>query len=512
MKKISGRLFHYTLLLLLLSVATILCADDGDVLNRSIRISKNKGTVYQLLQQVSDISGYLFIYDSQVVNNDKEVKIAKREYTLREIIYAITRNERLNIKVVGNHILLHLPEKPVARIPDKSKPEQYTFFTISGNLKDRITNEPIPYAAASVGGTTIGTIANQEGDFKLILADSLKDSEIVLSQIGYQSQHFKASLLEGQHIDFYLDPRVIPLQEVVVRAIDPLDVLGKMQLNKEHNYARKPTYMTSFYREGIDFKKKNIDITEAVLNLYKQGVDDDPIRDQAKLLKMRRLRDNQEVDSFLPKMKSGINACLMLDIIKGDMTDFLSPKEKDGYSYSHVDITTIGDRRVNVIAFEPKSGVDYLYQGRLYIDAENYALLQATFEIYPPYVEKATSIFVVRKDPQFTITAQRIAYTVSYKELDGAYYVSHIRGDLDFKVKKKRRLFSWPLHMWFEMVNCESTTVDVKPFKRNERISTDNIFAETKFSYDEDFWGSFNTIVPEDELRESVIKILKKKK
>ena len=51
-----------------------------DTFDVVVRIVKNRGTVYELLKDISGQSGYLFIYDSQIIENDKVVKIAKGAY------------------------------------------------------------------------------------------------------------------------------------------------------------------------------------------------------------------------------------------------------------------------------------------------------------------------------------------------------------------------------------------------------------------------------------------------
>lgn len=507
MKKRVGDLFHYIIMLLLILAPMAGRATDVDILDRKVQLDKNRGTVYQLLQQVSESSGYLFIYDSQVIDNDAVVRIPKREYTLREAIYAITRNRQLQLKVIDHHILLYMPMTLDVQ-PRPVTPVEENYFTLGGSLRDRVTNEPIPYGSISIESAAIGTVSNQNGDFKLILPDSLRSSSVKISHIGYQSQQIGAALLEQRSVVFYLDPELIPLQEVVVRVVDPLVVLHEMILKREQNYAQTPVYMTAFYREGINYRKKDISITEAVLKLYKSGVQNKASSDQVKLLKMRRIDDWSEQDTLLPKMKSGVNSCLLLDLMKGDIHAFLDPAEDSPYRYTHTDITTIDDRRVNVISFEPRYRGDVLYQGELYIDAENQALLQANFEIDPDCIDEATEIFLVKKNRRFNMAAQRIAYTVSYKPLNGVYYVNHVRGDLHFRVKRKKRFFSSNLHMWFEMVTCKIDTSNVTHFPRNERILTDDVFSETRFNYDKNFWGNFNTIMQEDELKESILRIL----
>ena len=508
---VAGNTFHRVLAcIILLSMAIVLQADDGGVLSRKIQLPKSKETVYKLLRQVSDKSGYLFIYDSQIIDNDKEVKIAKGEYTLREAIYAITGNRDLKITVVGNHILLQLPETKNDKIPQMVKavePETERYLTLSGVIYDQITDEPLPYSTIGINGTTIGTISNQDGEFKLILLDSLRHASMKLTHVGYQSQEIEISLLDGHHVRFALEPHIIPLQEIVVRAIDPLQEIELMLDKRKLNYPKSSTYLTTFYREGVDHKKKNVDITEAILKVYKTGYQSDNTNfDQVKLVKMRRIKSMLEKDTIFTKMKSGIHSALLLDVMK-NLPDFLNRDELDKYDYTHTDISVVDGKRINVISFEQKEYItEPLYTGQLFIDSENQALVEARFEVNPKYVEHATNMYIEKKNRDINLTLQRVYYTVSYKlSNDSVYYINHIRGDLDFKVKRKRRLFSSPLHLWFEMVNCKVDTSDVNGFSRKERISTRNIFSDTKYKYDKNFWGYFNVILPEDKLKELII-------
>lgn len=513
MKKTVGYTFHYIIILLLSFAPLIVWADEGDPLDQKIEFSKYKGTVYELLQQVSESSGYLFVYDSQIIDNNKVVKIPKREYTLREAIYTITKNTQIKIKIVDNHILLSLSaDSGTKSVNITHNKQEEDYFGLSGNLRDRITDEYIPSVAISLENTGIGTIANQDGHFKLILPDSLKNNYIRFSHLGYESRAVPASLLAEENAVFYLEPKIIPLQEVVVRVVNPLDVLRNMLEKRELNYALTPVQITAFYREGVSHKNKNINITEAVLAIYKTGVQNTAKSDQVKLLKMRRIIDKQETDTLLPKMKSGINSCLLLDVMKEGMPDFLNPDNDARYTYTYTDITIIDDRRVNVISFEPKTSEYLLYGGKLYICAESQALLQVTFEVPPVHISQVTDMFILKQNKAFNLTAQRIEYTITYKPLNGVYYINHIRGDLYFKVRRKKRLFSSTLHMWFEMVNCQIDVVGVVPFARRDKIPTDDIFSDKKFDYDESFWGNFNTIMLEDELKTSILKILKKSK
>ena len=102
-------------------------------------------------------------------------------------------------------------------------------------------------------------------------------------------------------------------------------------------------------------------------------------------------------DSIFPKMRSGINSCLILDIIK-ELPDFLTPDEMTTYKYSSTGKSTIDNRVVNIISFHQKGHIrEPLYSGELFIEAENKALVEVRLEINPKFTNEATNMFIDKK-------------------------------------------------------------------------------------------------------------------
>ncbi len=499
---------------LLLFLALPLQAENEDVFDRIIAFPKSKGTIYELLEKVTELSGYLFIYDSEVLNNEEVVSVKEGEYTLRQIIYKITKNNTLQLRLIGNHISIQPQEKttlPPPLVIEEIKDSIPTHFTLEGIVIDKLSKEPIPFASVGVPSDAIGTITNLNGEFRLRLPDSLRNTSIQLSHIGYLQQEMELSPLIEKHTTFSLEPQVISIQEIVVRLVNPQRLIRDMIDKRSVNNAKEPVYFTSFYREGIEQKKGFVDLTEAVFKVFKAPYTSTSSADQIKLLKMRRISNEAEKDTLITKFKSGINASLLLDIMK-HLPEFLTEEERDHYNFISSDITVIDNRVANVIYFEQKREIkEPLYRGELYIDSENDALLMAKFEINPLYVEKSTNMFIIKKSKKLQIKPQKIIYTVSYKPWKGVYHISHIRGDLYFKIKKKKQLFSTTtVHTWFEMATCKIETENVSRFNRYEVQPTKTIFSETNFVYDEKFWGDFNIILPEEKLNESINKITSK--
>ena len=490
-------------------MASDLHTNGHDTLDKIVRISKNKGTIYELLKDISEQSGYLFIYDSQIINNNKKVTVKKGEYTLRDAIRLITGNNKLQTELSGEYILLRLSGKQTQEYIGDTIPVRDMRFTIGGALRDRETKDAIIFASISVINTSIGTITNQNGEFLLVVPDSLHNHKIKFSHIGYESKEIDLTLLKNEVIDLELTPTIVSLEEVVINAINPTSLMNDMLENRAVNYASEPVYLTTFYREGIDHNSRNIDITESVIQVYKTGYEHKVTSDQAKLIKKRRFVNRHRTDTIFPKMRSGINSCMILDIIK-ETPEFINPVKNTQYNYFYAGKSMIDNRMVHIISFKQKNHIrEPLYTGEIYVEAESKALVEVRFEIIPEHIENATNSFIVKKAIGLKINLRYASYIVSYKlSDDGLYYINHVRGDIGFKVSQRRRIFNSPLQFWFEMVTCDIQKKNVKPFPRNEQLSTNHIFAETEHEYDKDFWKNFNIILPEEKLQESIIRNL----
>ena len=484
-------------------------ANEHDALDRTVRISKNKGTIYELLKDISIQSGFLFIYDSQIINNDKKVKVSKGEYTLRDAIHIITGNKNLQIDLSGQYILLRMTGKYTPVSSEESDIAKDIHITIGGRLYDRETGEGVIFASVSILNTSFGIVTNQDGEFQLVVPDSLQNHKVRFSHIGYKSQEIDISLLKEGFVDIAMNTQTVLLKEVVVSAVNPESALNDMLNNRATNYAAEPVHLTTFYREGIDHNNINTDLTESVLQIYKTGHKKNASNDQVKLIKKRRIVNRLKTDTIFPKMRSGVNSCLILDIIK-ELPEFITPNNATQYKYSYIGKSIIDNKTVNIISFHQREHIrEPLYSGELFIEAENKALVEVRFEINPKYAREATNMFVDKKAAGLRINLQQARYIVSYRPSDdGFYYINHVRGDIKFKVQQKKRLLSSPLNFWFEMVTCNIDKRDVKMFPRDEQLSTNHIFAETKHEYDRDFWKNFNIILPEEKLQEEIIRNL----
>ena len=483
---------------------------DDSVLDQSIDILKSKGSVYDLLNKISESSGMLFIYDGKTIENNRRAKLEGGKTTIKQDILDVIHDPQIEMKVIGRHILLQKPSASPAKMLhhplDSIKPPS-SYLTIEGKIRDNKTFELLAFVSVRVEENGVGTVANQNGHFLLKIPDSLATKEIIFSHIGYETQKIPSELLIGNYTDIYMNVEVIPIQEVIVSLVNPLKVIKNMLDKRSENYMNEPALLTTFYREGIEYRKEFVSLTEAVFRIYKLPIESS-LTDKVKLLKMRKISKANENDSLSIKFKAGVHSSIALDIVK-NLPDFLILNDENVYNYTKIDMAMMDSRLAHVIFFEQKPELkDPYYKGELYIDTETSALLGARFEINSEHIKKANH-FVVRQSKNIVISPKEAIYTVSYKELNGKFYLNYIRGDMSFDVNKKKWIISSSstVHTYFEMVSCKIETNDIKPFPSKENLPTSKIFSETKFTYDPDFWDDFNTILPEQKISDNSIQI-----
>lgn len=270
MKTLKSLFLQYLFTCLLLFMAVRVKADGSGIFDRIIRLPRTEATVYQSLAKITEETGYLFIYDSKLIDNERKIKLKGGKRTIRQAIYDIIGSDSLQLRSVDKHIIINQPESMVTtEWKANSHKDSTSFFTLEGILIDQLSREPIPYATVSVQGTSIGSVSNQNGSFRLNLPDSLQNSRIHFSHLGYVPQTTDASLLAGRSGTFALEPKVIPLQEVIVRIVNPVRLLREMLKLRKKNYSQNPVYITSFYREGIEQKNRFVSLTEGIFKIYK---------------------------------------------------------------------------------------------------------------------------------------------------------------------------------------------------------------------------------------------------
>lgn len=497
----------WAVLLFILLAITSRSQETTSIFDKKVTIPSQRTTVYQALSQISDSIGYFFIYDSKVVSSDKRIRPDVKNIPLAFALQTILADTSLVYKVIGNHILIQKKVDPSVKAAATDGTGTLKTITIRGQVFDAQTKEPIPFAAVGIAELGIGNVTNHDGLFTLKINKNLTNKTLTVTHIGYKSKQIPIEVFENEKVDLFLDVNHISIQEVIIRNIDPLTIIKEALARVPDNYADVPSYLTTFYREGVNKGNKYLNYSEAVFRIYKPAYTLDSESDQLKLLKSRKIQNIDITDTLDIKLKGGLSSSLLLDIIKHPPT-FLDPDFFQYYNYAKFDITTINSRSVYAIEFEQKENViEPLLKGIVYIDMESLAIIGSSFQINPKYVSKSADQLVVKRNRKYTIKPVEVRYNVSYQQHNGRYFLSHIRGDLEFRYRRRRQPFSNKFIAFMEMATSSIETQNVKRFDRREIEKTTSVFLENNYLYDESFWLDLNHITPEENLSEAIQRI-----
>ena len=378
-----------------------------------------------------------------------------------------------------------------------------------GKVLDAKSKKPLIFASLAVEGSNISTITNTEGEFLLKVPESIANTNISISFLGYQTKLVPLSQFKTGKNTIFMNVSVTALPEVNVEVPkDALSLVEETLKKKGENYFEDPTLMTAFYRETIRKRKKNVSLSEAVVNIYKTPYSS-LRKDVVQLYKARKSTDYSRLDTIALKLQGGPFNALYVDIMKYPEYIFNEDSMND-YNFSFDRSARVNDRLIYVVNFEQQPYLtDPLYKGKLYIDAEKKILTSAIFTLNITDKDKASKLFVRKKPKNVKVWPTEVAYRVDYREKNGKWYYSYSNVLLEFKVNWSKKLFNSVYSMTCEMAvtDWKKNTTGKFP-KPKERIKSSIILSNEDIGFaDPDFWGEYNIIEPEKSIESAIKKI-----
>ncbi|MDO9580011.1 MAG: carboxypeptidase-like regulatory domain-containing protein [Bacteroidales bacterium] len=371
-------------------------------------------------------------------------------------------------------------------------------------MVDDETMEPLPFATISLKHTGKGTITNNDGEFGLKITVDLLNDTLFVSYLGYFGRNVPVKQTIGNNFTILMKREFISIPEIIIRNQIPLEIVSRARKAIPSNFGNTSAYLTGFYREGVLKKNELQTYSEAIIKIFKSSYSGALLGDQIKVLKSRKIENIDHSDTLAVRLKAGLSTCLELDGAK-NIFDFLSFESMPEYSYRITDIVTYDYEAAYVIEFEQRENVDLpLYKGSVYINTVDYAILHAEFELNQMLIHKMKNLFISNSSRGFNTWPVSVQYSVSYRKVNERYFLSHVRGDLLFSAKQKKKLFNTQFKVFFELAITEVDLKNVTRFEREELAPIHSIFSKTINSYDPLFWGDQDFLRPEDNLLQAL--------
>lgn len=238
---------------LFLSFCVALSAIAGTATSQNVKVTlkKHNVPVSEILKEIEEQSDYLFIYDKQNVDVNRNTSIKASSKSLNNILNELFRDTDITYIVESKHIILTKESNAPPALP------QQNTRTITGIVKDDKGIEIIG-ANVLVKGTTIGSITDVDGKFSL---EAPPNSILQVSYIGYIAKEISIGNQTSLNITLVEDLQA--LDEVVVVGYGTMrkrDLTGSVSSIKSEDIQRSP--VTSF-DQAIQGKVAGVQVSQA---------------------------------------------------------------------------------------------------------------------------------------------------------------------------------------------------------------------------------------------------------
>jgi len=291
-------------------------------------------------------------------------------------------------------------------------------ITLSSQVRDAETGEPLSYASVGIKGKSNGTITNTQGDFDFHFPAEYRNEILIISMLGYKN--FEApvwTLLNGQTPVIQLHKASILLNEVVVTAQDSLSGGDLMRIaisRIETNYPMKPFRLDGFYRDIKKVGGTYISLLEAAVNIYDDNYSEPRnkgrLRERVKLLEVRKsLGYDNKFNSYFDQ-RNLLEDLLLHNNIRYhqfDETDefFVALERQEDSYYNGHDVYVITHSND--------------FSLKIFIDKTDYAIIHLEFE---------TSNEGDKLDHKKNLISRFIGYkkTIDFKRYNDKWFLNYI--------------------------------------------------------------------------------------
>lgn len=429
----------------------------------------------------------------------------------KKIKTKVMENFRFNSGFITQKItrlfILMLLVLPLSIMAENNEIAEERVTLIRGKIVDASSNEPLIFATVSVAGSNIATVCNTEGEFLLKVPNELLERNVEISHIGFEMKSIPIKNLQNTVNRIEMNMISVSLVEVSVFPSDP-DLLIRAVMNRRaDNYKDVAMHKTAFYRESVRRGWSYVSLTEAVVEIFKHPYNR-AREDQVRLKIGRKSTDYGRMDTLAFRIQGGPFSALMLDIMKDPYTLF-DEEMLQYYNFTMANLTKVDDRLLYVLDFEQKKDVNIpLFYGSLYIDTKTLAVTNAEFRMNIEDRDEAARIFIRKRPIGARVWPTETYYQVNYREHDGRWYFGHARAQLSFRVNWRRRLFNRNYHTTMEIAVTDWRETDDRPFRASDRLRMNVIMEDAVEGFsDENFWGDYNVIEPEQPIENAIRRI-----
>ena len=486
------RLKSFILFLFILLLCVKMQAQESmSLLERRINCQIDSATVEQILEKIVNDNDLFFSYNPDILPSERK-SVHMTNVTLGELLGKVLPVNEYKIEIIDNQLIITLNDVSPIKL--------------SGIIVEGKDDTPISYASLTIAGESIGTMTNADGRFDFIIPGRFRDKLITVRCIGFQSRELTQNELKANQ-KIKLEPMIIHLREIKVKPVDVAEVLRNFRNNIDKNYELSTQLMITFYRETIKRDDQYIGVWEAIMEMMKSPYISTS-SDRIRFLKGRKSNFGITFKDVSLKIQGGPWYITTLDVVK-NLESFLDPQFENIYRYRFEQPEMYNGRVTWVIKFSRKEDVDFhCYYGKILIDADSYALVNAEFGLDKKSLKMNGDTFIKKEPHGFTTRPEGAEYSVNYRIVNGRWQFYSAHTDVLFKIKQNKDNFKAEYRSVSDILVTQQYTFPRKArFGPEGLFRADDIFADIIGRYDPEFWGNYNVIKPDDDLNKALREI-----
>lgn len=420
---------------------------------------------------------------------------------------------------------------------------------IRGVVQDAETGEKLQYANISLLNSGLGTMTNSEGIFVINLSGYKKPDTLAVSYLGYEIITSPLDSLFYRDNIFELVKSVEIIDEIVIKPIDPYQVLIDAIAARPLNYNRVSYNADGFYREILfenDFPVKlaeaaglfNIspynspfDKSEAIWNYldfsgysstykYDQGLNystNATYPDDAVKIIQARSSDNLSGTISKFTINGGPLNITGTDIFRIEKFFFskngLKQLNRKNKFKASIDYKIYDSRNVYELLFKSKTDSDWL---RVLVDRKTMAIIcyEGKYNINnSSFMPRTGQVAGKKKNINDIVTEKYLEFRVDFKILNGDWYLNHIKSYGTYEYTYSAEDITVSLAIDRELIFNAYRTENLEPIPDSSQYK--NIISNSLYDYpswyDKDFWENYNQLYP-TELQKEILKKMENSK
>lgn len=224
------------LFLLFLAFSGTLVFGQGNILNQSVEMSHQSGTVEELLEALGEAAEVRLAWSPRHLRSQRKVALTGREESLHDHLQTILDGEYVRIVVRKNRVILARAMQPLHR-PEAVLPQRKT---VRGLVRERGSGEALIGAAVYVAGTGQGTYTNDYGFFSLTMPEGVH--QLNFQYVGYAPQRQIVDFSSTEDIEVRMEPNL---------EITGVEINSEEKTEEIHDHTLMGKHSLSMEKEGV---------------------------------------------------------------------------------------------------------------------------------------------------------------------------------------------------------------------------------------------------------------------